>query len=259
MKASSQKQNTGSLEKEYLSYIKKVSNEDLRDMLAILYSEPELAIYNNDYEKLSKDELEKYHSDRAKMTYFDQDRLITLRGKLVDEFHIFEKIEIPDPVWEEAPDEFKTALQETTHTFPKASLLIALIKTTLNLRETGKELADELTIKQIECFTSDKSDKDYWIVINGDVSNPLKVSKNIKIWGMFFDLVSNGYMDRNNETQDLYDYLNYHPNNKIRTNTKYPKQEIIELFDNSLKPKFKAFVQTEKALVQRQNKLKSST
>lgn len=242
-----QKLTSEALQKNYLTLIKKISTEDLRDMFAILYSEPELAIYNSDFDQLTKEEKERFQNERAKMTYFDQQRLNTLREKLVNDFHIFETIEIPDPVLGTSPS------------YPKASLLTALIKTTLNLRETGKELPDELTIKQIECFTSDKSDNDYWIVINGDVSSPLKVSKNIKIWDMFFDLVNNGYVDRNNETQDLYDYLNYNPNNKIRTNTKYPKQEIIEQFDNSLKPKFKGSVQTEKALVQRQNKLKSST
>jgi len=215
-------------------------------MLTILYSEPELVINSTDPD-LDTEEMKRHLKERSKMETFDQDRLATLRNKLVNDFHIFESIEIPDPVLGTSPS------------YPKASLLTALIKTTLTLRETGKEYPDELTIKQIECFTPDKSENDYWIVINGDVSNPLKVSKNIKIWSMFFDLVSNGYVDLNNETRDLYDYLNYNPNNKIRTNTKYPKQDIIELFDNSLKPKFKASVQTEKALVQRQNKLKSST
>lgn len=237
----------GKLKETYERSIKKVSDDDLRDMLVILYSEPELAIYNTDFDQLAKEEKERFQNERAKMTYFDQQRLGTLRDKLVNDFHILETVEIPDLVLGTSPS------------YPKASLLTALIKTTLNLRETGKELPDELTIKQIECFTSEKSQNDYWIVINGDYSNPLKVSKSIKIWSMFFDLVSNGYIDRNSDTQDLYDYLNYNPNNKIRTNTKYPKQEIIELFDNSFKPKFKASVQTEKALVQRQNKIKSST
>lgn len=247
MKKDTQKLNNESLQRSYSALVKNISEPDLRDMLAVLYSEPELAIHNIDFDQITKDEKEKYLNERAKMTYFDEKKLADLRNRLINDFHIFESIEIPDPVLGTSPS------------YPKASLLTALIKNKLNLIETGKELPDELTIKQIECFTSDKSDKDYWIVINGDVSSPLKVSKSIKIWSMFFDLVSNGYIDRNSETQDLYDYLNYNPNNKIRTNTKYPKQEIIEQFDNSYKPKFKASVQTEKALVQRQNKLKSST
>lgn len=234
-------------EKQYKLLIKSTETADLRDMLTILYSEPELAIYNTDYDHLGTEEMKRYLKERSKMEIFDQDRLATLRTKLINDFHIFESIEIPDQVLGTSPS------------YPKASLLTALIKTTLNLRETGKELSDEQTIKQIECFTSEKSENDYWVVINGDVSSPLKVSKSIKIWRMFFDLVSNGYVDRNTDTQDLYDYLNYNPNNKIRTNTKYPKQEIIEQFDGSFKPKFKASVQTEKALTQRQNKLKSST
>ena len=235
------------IEKQYGLLIKSTEMADLRDMLTILYSEPELAINNAGFDHLDTEEMKGHLKERSKMESFDQERLATLRTKLVNDFHIFESIEIPDPVLGTSPS------------YPKASLLTALIKTKLNLIETGKEQPDELTIKQIECFTSDKSNNDYWIVINGDVSSPLKVSKNIKIWSMFFDLVSNGYIDLNNETRDLYDYLNYNPNNRIRTNTKYPKQEIFELFDNSIKPKFKASVQTEKALVQRQNKLKSST
>jgi hypothetical protein len=246
MDKDTQKLTGETLEKSYRTLLKIVSDPDLKDMLTILCSEPELAIHNTDSE-LDTVELKQHLKDRSKMETFDQDRLATLRNKLVNDFHIFESIEIPDPVLGTSPS------------YPKASLLTALIKTTLNLRKTGKELSDEQTIKQIECFTSDKSENDYWIVINGDVASPLKVSKSIKIWNMFFELVSNGYIDRNKETQGLYDYLNYHPSNKIRTNTKYPKQEIIELFDNSFKPKFKASVQTEKALVQRQNKLKSST
>lgn len=234
------------IEKHYNLLIKGTETADLRDILTILYSEPELAIHNT-HSDLDTEEMKRHLKERSKMETFDQERLATLRTKLVNDFHIFESIEIPDPVLGTSPS------------YPKASLLTALIKTTLTLRETGKEYPDELTIKQIECFTSDQSDNDYWIVINGDVSSPLKVSKNIKIWSMFFDLVSNGYVDRNSETQDLYDYLNYNPNNKIKTNTKYPNQGIIELFDNRYKPKFKASVQTEKALVQRQNKLKSST
>ncbi len=247
MKRDSQKLTGEVLQKEYIALIKTISDDDLRDMLAILYSEPELAIYNPDFDQLTKEEKERYQSERAKMTYFDQQRLTDLRYRLVKDFHIFETVEIPDPVLGSSPS------------YPKASLLTALINSTLNLRETGKELPDEQTINQIELFTSEHSDNDYQIVINGDYLHPLKVSKGIKIWNMFFDLVNNGYLDRNNETQDLYDYLNYNPNNKIITNTHYPRQTIINLESNSFKPNFKSSVQTEKALTQRQNKIKSST
>lgn len=240
--------NSENVQKSFISLIKSIPDADLKDMLAILYSEPELAIYNTDFDQLTKEEKEQYQNERAKMTYFDQQRLNTLRDKLVNEFHIFESIQIPDP-----------AVLGTSPSYPKASLLTALIKSTLNLRETGKELPDELTIKQIELFISDHSENDYQIVINGDYSHPLKVSKGIKIWNMFFDLVNSGYLDRNEETQDLYDYLNYNPNNKIITNAKYPRQRVINLESNSFRPNFKSSVQTEKALVQRQNKLKSST
>ncbi len=83
--------------------VKIYSTEDLRDMLAILYSEPELAIYNTDFDQLTKEEKQRYQSERAKMTYFDQQRLNTLRDKLVNEFHIFEDIEIPDPALGTSP------------------------------------------------------------------------------------------------------------------------------------------------------------
>lgn len=239
--------NTGKAHKDYSSLIKNISDKDLKDMLAILYSEPELALNNPDFDKLTKTEKEQYLNQRANMTYFDQQRLSDLREQLVNDFHIFESIEIPDPVLGTSPS------------YPKASLLTALIKSTLNLRETGKALPEADLIKLVECFTSDHSDNEYFIVINEDYLHPLKVSKNIKIWRMFFEMIENGSIDRTDESQDLYDYLNYNPNNKITTNTKYPRQEIIEQFDNSYKPIFKFSIQTEKALTQRQNKLKSST
>ena len=241
------KLNAEKIEKGYKDLIKKISDEHLRDMLSILYSEPELAIYNRDFEQLAKEEKDHYQNDRMKMTLFDKQKLGDLRDMLVNDFHIFESVEIPDPVLGTSPS------------YPKASLLSALIKSTINLRENGKELPDEQIIKLVECFTSEHSANDYTIVINEDYLHPIKLSKNIKIWGMFFDLIQNGYLDRNDSTQDLYDYLNYNPNNKITTNTKYPRQVIIEQNDSSYKPLFKTSVQTEKALIQRQNKLKGST
>jgi len=112
------KSQIGSVEDQYGTLVKNISTKDLADMLTILYSEPELAIYNTDLDKLTKEEKERYQSERAKMTYFDQQRLNTLRDKLVNDFHIFESIEIPDPVLGTSPS------------YPKASLLTALIKTT---------------------------------------------------------------------------------------------------------------------------------
>jgi len=232
--------------------IKSVSDQDLRDMYSILLCDPKIASANLvlgelEIEKLNEKERAYHLNNSAKLQSFDKSKYEQLYEQLKDNFHIFETVEIPDPVL------------GTSLSYPKASLLIALIKSTLNLRETGKEFSDEQTIKQVELFTSEHSDNDYQIVINGDYLHPLKVSKGIKIWNMFFDLVNNGYLDRNDETQDLYDYLNYNPNNKIITNTHYPRQTIINLESSSFKPNFKSSVQTEKALVQRQNKLKSST
>ncbi len=249
---------------KYQSLVKKISTEDLRGMLSILLCDPEIASTNLftgklEIEKLDDKEREYHFNNSAKLQSYDKQKYEELYSMLKNDFRILEKEEVPNPFWEEAPDILKSSIKETTHTCPKSSLLTALIKSTLNLRDTGKELPDEQTIRLIECFTSDHSENDYSLVINEDYLHPLKVSKNVKIWGMFFDLLQNGYLDRNGETQNLYDYLNFNPNNRIKTNTKYPLQKIIQQNDSDYKPLFKVSIQTEKALTQRQNKIKSST
>lgn len=254
----------GAIERQYKVLVKKLSNEDLKDMLSILLCDPEITstslfVGKLDIEKLSEKDQAYHLNNSVKLQSFEKQKYEELYSKLKSEFHIFEKENVPNPLLEEAPDTLKSSLEERMQTFPKASLLTALIISTLNLRETGKELSDELTIKLVECFTSDRSENDYFIVINEDYLHPLKVNKGIKIWQMFFDLVQDGSLDRNEATQDLYDYLNYNPNNKITTNTKYPRQPIIEQNDSSYEPRFKTGIQTEKALVQKQNKLKGST
>jgi hypothetical protein len=207
-------------------------------------------------EKLDEKDRAYHLNNYAKLQSFEKQKYDDLYLKLKKEFRVFEKENVSNPLWQEAPDTLKPSLEEEAKAFPKASLLSDLIISTLNLRKTGKEFPDEQLIKLIECFTSDHSENEYSIVINEDYINPLKVSRGIKIWSMFFDLVKNGSLDRNEATQDLYNYLNYNPNNKITTNTKYPRQVIIKQSDSSYEPIFKANVQTEKALVQRQNKLK---
>lgn len=259
MKNSTEIKDGETFQKEYLAKIKEISTEDLLDILTILYSEPEFALYNADFDKLEKAEKENYLRNRAKMETFEQEKLIKLRLKLNKDFGVFKEEAIRNPILDESPDEIKGVLDKTVSIFPKASLLTALIKATLNLRETGKEYSEAETIKSIDCFTSDYSEKDYFIVINDDYLRPIKVSKNIKIWNMFFELIENRHLEKNDETQDLYDYLNFNPNNRLSTNTGLPIQKIIEQSDSAYKPKFKTSVQTEKALVQRQNKLKSST
>ncbi len=264
MKSLGKKHSGADLEKEYKFQLKSISSRDLIDMLSILLCDPEIISTNLfigklDIEKLSEKDRTYHLNNSAKLQSFEKQKYEELYSKLKNDFRIFEKENVLNPLWEEAPDILKSSLEESMHSFPKISLLIDLIKSTLNLRETGKELPDELTIKLVECFTSDRSENDYFIAINGDYLHPLKVNKGIKIWQMFFDLVQNGSLDRNQATQNLYDYLNYNPSNKMTTNTKYPRQVIIEQNGNSYKPLFKTNVQTEKALIQKQNKIKTST
>lgn len=245
------------LHKRYKSLIKKISDQDLRDMLTVLYSEPSLVMNNPDFEKLNKIEQKSYAEKSAMLSLINKNRRNQLLSKLEKDFHIFDKEFIKNPLLEKTPEVLKPIIEEMAITFPKASLLIDVIKSTLNLRETGEEVPDELKIKVIEFFTSDHSKNDYQIVINGDYKHPLKVNKHKNVWRMFFDLAENGYLDRNKETKRVYDYVNYHPDSPFRKNTKYPVQKIIVLHNGSYEPSFKTSIQTEKALVQRQNKSKS--
>lgn len=247
------KEKTGeNIEKKYKSLIKKISDEDLRDILSITLCDPEIVSTNFilgelDIERFEKTEKEYHLNNNAKLMTFDIKRYENLRLILVKEFHIFDQDKFIDPVLGEAK------------IFPKVSLLVEIIKLTLNLRKTGKEFSDEQTIKLVECFTSDYSKNDYKIVINEDYNHPLNVSKSKNIWRMFIDLVQNGYLNRDIETKRIYDFLNYNPYNLITTNTKFPLQKIIGQRADNYVPLFKRAVHTEKALAQRQNKIKHST
>jgi hypothetical protein len=140
----------------------------------------------------------------------------------------------------------------------RIELLIEVANPLLGLRNEGKEISDEQKIKSIHCFISNSSSKDYKIVINEDYSvEPLSVSKSMKVWAMMIELIQNGTIDRNSETKRLYDYFNFNSNNLITKNTKYPLQVIIEQSDDEYKPKFKGKISTDKALAQRQNRIKS--
>lgn len=248
MKKDVRKTSSEDLKKKYISLIKKISTEDLRDLLTILYSEPALVINNPDFEKLEQGEKEFYAKDSARIAFSGEHRREDLISKLDNGFHIFDEEVIPSPFLD-------------ISTFPKASLLIGVVKSTLNLRENGKELPDDERITLIECFTSDHSKNDYKIAFNEDYLHPLKVSKNTKakVWGFFIELIENGYLEGNRETKQLYDYLNFHPDNRITKNTKFPLQVIIGQRDGGYVPLFKFAVHSDKTLVQRQNKLKSST
>ncbi len=254
--------------KQYKVLVKKLSDEDLRDILSILLCDPKIAMETIDngqkleISKLDDKERESHLHNAMKLKTFDQPRHQNLNNILENDFKIYQKQSNPSLVIEEynvvddQPD-FDKTLKATA--FPKVPLLIETIQSAINLRLTGQEIPDDRVIKQIECFTSDHSENDYSVVINEDYLHPIRMSKKIKIWSMFFDLIQNGSIDRNEATQDLYDYINYNSLNKISTNTKYQLRGIIKQNDSSYEPRFKTSVQTEKALVQRQNKLKSST
>lgn len=59
------------IEKHYNLLIKGIETADLRDMLAILYSEPELAINNTDFDQLTKEEKGQFQAECSKMTCSD--------------------------------------------------------------------------------------------------------------------------------------------------------------------------------------------
>ena len=150
MKKDSKDKSGESLKKRYAALIKKTSTEDLRDMLTILYSEPTLAINNPDFYNLEKKEKEFYAKDRARIAFTGEGKREDLISRLDKDFRIFDKESISNPLWEEAPDGLKSLLEKITYTFPKASLLITLIKATLTLRESGKELSADEKISLIE-------------------------------------------------------------------------------------------------------------
>ena len=231
-----------SLRKRYLSSIKKITTEDLRYTLSVLYCKPEWIMDNPCFKNLSSKEKNKYRDIWLKLFGFDKPKYNQIIENLKINFGIFadsKNNRIPIPI---------------------ISLLVDMIKPILILRDEGKEMSDDQRIISIQCFTSENSNNDYKIVINEDyITNPLSVSRTKKIWAMMFELIQNGYLRSDKETKRLYDYFNFNKNNLITTNTKYPLQITIKQEDNIYKPNFKGEVFTEKTLVQRQNKFRKST
>jgi hypothetical protein len=269
MKKKIQEKSGELIKKGYLTMIKKIPMEDLRDMLAILLWDVKLAVAKAEMDeplevsKFSKEEQELYQNTFMKLSHFDKTRYEVLHKKLDEDFKIYEKKTVSSPFFEALPEFLKQdtllGIKKTTQIFPKVPLLVETMREIINLRSTGKELPDDQKITEIEFFKSDTSDKDYKIVINQDYANPLKISRSIKAWDRLIELAENGNLEVNNENGDLYDYLNFNSSNKLYTKTKYPVQVIIGQEDNFFVPLFKISMYTEKALIQRQNKLKIST
>jgi len=227
------------LRKKYLVLIKKISTEDLRYVLSVLYCNPEWILDNHNFKKVKPKEKTKYRDLWLKLHMFNILKYDKIKEDLKTDFGIY-------------IDENNKRIP-----MPEISLLIDTIKPILDLRDEGKDISDEQTIKSIQFFTSENSKNDYKIIFNGDYnSNPLNVSKSKKIWDMMFELIQNGYLRSDNETKKLYDYLNFNENNLIAKNTKYPIQKLINQIDNLYKPNFKGSIYSEKALIQRQNKSK---
>jgi hypothetical protein len=238
-------------QKRYKKLVKSFSLIDLKDMLSILIFEPKIVIGqinagNLFLDKLSKKEQDAFRNQWSKLSMFDKDRYEVLMDSLEKKFDIFTE--------EAVGNEFFEAT-----TFPKVPLLVEVVQSQINFMETGQIIPNDLKIKKIECFTSQTSQNDYKIVINEDYSRPISVSKNIKTWRLFIELVENGYLAMDSMGLYLYDYLNFNPDNRITKRTKYPLQVIIEQRDNQYVPAFAREVATEKALIQRQTKLKNST
>lgn len=239
------------LQKRYKKLVDDFSLADLKDMLSILISEPKVVIGqinagNLFLDKLTEKEQSAFRNHWGKLSTFDKEKYEDLIHSLEKKFDIFTEEEIGNEFFEAT-------------TFPKVPLLVEVVQSQINLLETGKAIPDDLRIKKVECFTSQTSQNDYKIVINGDYSRPISVSKNIKAWRLFIELLDNGYLTIDSDGRYLYDYLNFNPNNRITTGTKYPLQIIIEQSDNQYIPTFTKEVMTDKALVQRQTKLKNST
>lgn len=230
------------LEKKYLVQLKKLTTEDLRYLISLLYCEPSWVMNGNLFEDLEDEDKIKHRDIWLKLSMFDKSKYDQLIETLKNEYDIFR-------------EEFGADSSSV-----KRLLLIKIAETYLNLRSEGKELSDDQKINSIHCFTSSDSANTYKIVVNEDYSvEPLSVSKSMKVWSMMIELIQNGSLDRNEETKRLYDYFNFNPNNLITKNTKYPLQTIIEQSDSEYKPKFKGNISTDKTLTQRQNRLKKTT
>lgn len=248
------------LKEGYLSLIKKISTDDLREMLIVLYSDPKIVVNNNDFDKLGKQEKEDVAKKSAIMDLLDPNKRSKILLILDRDFGVFKEEVIPNPLFEADTDIAKKfGVDPHTPTFPKASLLIGAIKETLNLRETGQELPDNFKINKIECFTSNTSENDYQIVINGEYDRPFAVSKLKKVWKLFFELIENGSLPTDGDAKYLYDLLNFNNLNRLTSNSGYPLQKIIIQDGNLFKPNFKTGIFTHKALIQRQKKTKNST
>lgn len=244
---------TGKSNKDrYESLVRDFSVEDLRDILSILSCEPKILISQLDENKIAIEKRSKADQEQLRKRWltlftFEQDRYGKLMGLLDKKFDIFTEEKVSNQFYEAT-------------IFPKIPLLIEVIQSKINLIETGEEIPAELRIKKIECFTSATSNRDYQIVINGDYFKPISVTKKDSgAWSLFMELVENGYLPITKETRYLYDYLNFNPNNKITTNTNFPRQVIIEQKGGQYVPTFAKEVLTEKALTQRQSKLEKHT
>jgi len=245
------------LNSKYEKLVKNFSVEDLQNFLGILVCEPEFITGHNSLQKLNKKEKDKYVSYWNKLFMFDKKghkKLLTILNK---DFDVFKKEKTKDPFVKKLLK--SSRLLNSFSIVPRVPLLIEIIKKELNLIASGKSIENNLLIKKIECFVSNKFKNDYQVVINENYLTPVKVSCLIKIWDRFLELVKKGRLSNVIENLYLYDYLNFNPNNRIIKNTEYPLQKIIEKRNNLYIPTFETGVYTEKALIQRQKKVKNLT
>lgn len=239
--------NINDLRENYFKLLKKVSEKELQDLIAILHCEPDFICCNKEFENLNKQEKDLCIGRWHTLTMFEKQAYERLKKLLREDFGIFEK---------EVESEFRGM---KLYTYPKVPLLISTIQEQLDLIATGQVIPKDKRITLIECFTSKFSDNDYSIVINGDYLRPLEVSKTTKTWRRFFDLLDNGGLGICDENRDLYDYLNSNDKNLIFKNTEYPRQTLIKIKSGRFIPNFKYKLATSKMLKQRQGKQKKST
>lgn len=251
------------LKRKYSELLEKVAIEDLQDILSILYADPKVLLSQIGDDTVIFDELEKKDQDLhrknwSRLFMIETERYEKLYSDLEKKFDVF-KEEIVENSFNERTKAFTGMDSGLPGSFPKIPLLIETVVEQINLLKTGQAIPDSKQIKKIECFTSLTSDKDYKIVINGEYGKSLQVSRNTKTWNKFMELIENGHLERTRENKDLYDYLNFNALNKLTKQSGYPIQAIIEQRADSYIPLFEIELNTEKALVQRQNKAKEST
>lgn len=136
---------------------------------------------------------------------------------------------------------------------------------TKNKLEYLKKISTDLPIKNkliksneiqaITCAKSEKTSK-YFIIVNNDYRNPLKVDGNKKCWHFLLKMAEkNNYLPIN-ENKSNFDYFNTNRRNRIYTKTGYKLTNIFRIESNYIYPNIKIEIISEKSFKTRNNKIK---